>query len=123
MSPKSKKAIGYGEAIAELDDILTEIEASDVDLDRLAGRVERASTLVKTLKSRIRETELKVTRVVEDLREEVARDDAPAEADPPAEAAGEALLDRDGDPILDDDDGGGEAALFDDVPPDEDVPF
>lgn len=63
-------AVPYTEAVRELDEILTEIERADVDLDRLAGRVERASELVKLLKARIRETELKVTRIVEELKEE-----------------------------------------------------
>jgi exodeoxyribonuclease VII small subunit len=73
-SEKSEKvdatAVPYTEAVRELDEILTEIERADVDLDRLAGRVERASELVKLLKARIRETELKVTRIVEELEEE-----------------------------------------------------
>ena len=51
----------------------------DVDLDRLAGRVERASELVRLLKARIRDTELKVVKVVEELREE--SEDAAAEND------------------------------------------
>ena len=61
--------IPYTEAVKELDSILTEIEDADVDLDRLAGRVERASELVKLLKKRIRDTEMKVMKVVEELRE------------------------------------------------------
>jgi exodeoxyribonuclease VII small subunit len=65
-------SVPYTEAIRELDEILAEIERADVDLDRLAGRVERASELVKLLKARIRETEVKVTRIVEELQEEAS---------------------------------------------------
>ena len=68
--------IPYTEAVKELDSILTEIEDADVDLDRLAGRVERASELVKLLKKRIRDTELKVMKVVEELRENAAGPEA-----------------------------------------------
>ncbi len=82
----------YSEAIRELDEILAEIERADVDLDRLAGRVERASELVKLLKARIRDTEVKVTRVVEELQQEPSptatadsTPDRPEEDDEPGE--------------------------------------
>jgi len=88
-------SVPYTDAIRELDEILAEIERADVDLDRLAGRVERASELVKLLKARIRETEVKVTRIVEELEEEeipsptsgatAARPDAIEEDDAPPE--------------------------------------
>ena len=61
--------ISYSGAVKELEEILGEIEGADVDIDLLAGRVERASELVKLLKARIRSTEVKVARVVEELRE------------------------------------------------------
>ncbi|MBN2490327.1 MAG: exodeoxyribonuclease VII small subunit [Planctomycetes bacterium] len=73
MKSKSGSAgeeISYAEAVRELDAILGELEGTDVDLDRLAGRVERAAELVGVLKARIRAAETKVTRVVEALREE-----------------------------------------------------
>jgi len=74
--------VPYTEAIRELDEILAEIERADVDLDRLAGRVERASELVKLLKARIRETEVKVTRIVEELQEEASPAGAAGALDP-----------------------------------------
>ena len=59
--------LGYAEALAELDDILAELEDGDVDIDRLADRVRRAATLLERCRGRIDEAELEVTRIVSDL--------------------------------------------------------
>ncbi len=69
--------LGYADAVRELDAILAEIERPDVDLDRLTGRVERASELVRLLKSKIAATELQVTRVVDAMRDEGPPADEP----------------------------------------------
>ena len=44
---------GYADALAELDAILRELEGSDVDVDRLADRVARASTLILLCREKI----------------------------------------------------------------------
>lgn len=67
-------APGYAEAMAELDLILDEIEADDVDVDVLGRRVARAAELIRFCRSRIAATRIEVERVVSEL-------DAP----PPAE--------------------------------------
>lgn len=118
MTPRNKKtpeAPSYTEAVKELEQILGTIEGSDVDLDRLAGRVERASELVKLLKARIKATEMKVARVVEDLREASEKEEAgpgmnQGDEPPPEEPPPEEDLfngENRGDP----------------GPPDEQVPF
>ena len=43
---------GYADALAELDAILRELETSDVDVDRLAERVARASELIALCRDR-----------------------------------------------------------------------
>src|SRR5205823_14036557 len=45
--------IGYAEALAELEGILTELEREAVDVDRLAERVQRAARLIRLCRSRI----------------------------------------------------------------------
>ena len=57
----------YGEAIDELEDILEEIEAEDVDLDDLADKVERASDLVELCRQKLDRTEVQVQSIIEDL--------------------------------------------------------
>jgi hypothetical protein len=43
MATKKDEEIGYAEALKELETILAELERTDVDVDVLASRVERAS--------------------------------------------------------------------------------
>ncbi|MFT6289866.1 MAG: exodeoxyribonuclease VII small subunit, partial [Ilumatobacter sp.] len=44
---------GYADALRELDGILRELEGSDVDVDRLAERVARASELITLCRDKI----------------------------------------------------------------------
>ena len=44
---------GYASALAELERILAELEASDVDVDQLADRVARATELIGVCRQRI----------------------------------------------------------------------
>lgn len=44
---------GYGEAVAELESILREIEDDDVDVDVLAAKVSRAAALIEYCRDRI----------------------------------------------------------------------
>ncbi len=68
--------IGYGEAMQELESILDEIEAEDVDVDVLAAKVRRAADLVQICRRRIHDTQVQVEQIVAGL-------DAPL--DPPAD--------------------------------------
>ena len=45
--------IGYAAALAELEDILDELEGEAVDIDRLAERVQRAAALIALCRGRI----------------------------------------------------------------------
>ena len=58
---------GYTDALAELDSILRELEASDVDVDRLADRVARASELIALCRSKISVAQLRIKQVTADL--------------------------------------------------------
>lgn len=44
---------GYAEAVAELEEILRDIEDDDVDVDLLADRVTRAAGLIEFCRDRI----------------------------------------------------------------------
>ena len=65
---------GYGEAMAELDAILAELEGDELDVDVLAARVQRASELLKVCQARIVRAQQDVDRIVADLDEFDARD-------------------------------------------------
>ena len=59
--------VGYGAALEELQEILSELESENVDVDRLASRVERAGTLIRLCQERLAGAELQVERVVDAL--------------------------------------------------------
>lgn len=56
--------IGYAQALAELDEILRELDGDDVDVDRLAERVERAQMLITLCRRRIKAAQIKVDEVI-----------------------------------------------------------
>jgi exodeoxyribonuclease VII small subunit len=64
---KSTEQPGYAEAVTELEEILAELEADDVDVDRLAERVKRAADLIESCRARLAEARVEVTRIVADL--------------------------------------------------------
>ena len=59
--------IGYAEAMQELEALLDEIEAEDVDIDLLATRVKRAAELVRICRRRIHDTQVQVEQIVSGL--------------------------------------------------------
>lgn len=59
--------IGYGDALAELEEILDEIEDEAVDVDVLATRVRRAAELLRICRDRIASARVEVTQIVADL--------------------------------------------------------
>lgn len=61
------ESLGYADAVAELEEILAELEADDVDVDRLAEQVRRAADLIELCRGRLENAEVEVTRIVADL--------------------------------------------------------
>jgi exodeoxyribonuclease VII small subunit len=66
-SAGSSLAIGYAQALGELERILAELEASDVDVDTLASRVARATELIALCRERIGAARLNIDEVIADL--------------------------------------------------------
>ena len=64
------ETIGYAEALKELEQILAEIEQDDVDIDVLAGRVKRASELIKLCRQRISGAQIEIQRIVAEMDED-----------------------------------------------------
>jgi exodeoxyribonuclease VII small subunit len=59
--------MGYADAMAELESILDDLEDDDLDVDVLASRVERASTLITLCRDRIGAARVQVEKVVASL--------------------------------------------------------
>ena len=82
--------LGYADALAELEDILDELDGDEVDVDVLGARVRRAAELLRLCREHIAGARFEVEQVVAELEAEV---DAAATADASAaddDEAGEA---------------------------------
>ena len=66
MSDHSVDAMGYAEALAELESILRELETTAVDVDVLAQKVARARALAAHCRQRIEAARIHVEAVVAD---------------------------------------------------------
>ena len=60
----------YGEAMAEIEEIIASLENGEADIDSLSVRVGRASELIALCRSRLRKAEEEVKRVLEENRTE-----------------------------------------------------
>ena len=61
--------LGYADALAELEAILADLEDDSIDIDVLAGKVERASLLIRLCRDRIASARTQVDRIVADLEQ------------------------------------------------------
>ena len=66
----STEQIGYADAMSELQQILGELEAEDIDIDVLAAKVERAAELIRVCRGRINDAEVRVKEIVAGLDRE-----------------------------------------------------
>ncbi|MEM8705846.1 MAG: exodeoxyribonuclease VII small subunit [Actinomycetota bacterium] len=61
--------IGYADAMRELEAILDDLEDDDLDVDVLATKVERASSLIQLCRDRIGSARVQVEKVVASLEQ------------------------------------------------------
>ncbi len=69
-SPKRPPArnLSFGEAVAEVEAILTGLEEDDVDIDRLGGEVARAVELIQVCREKLEKTDREVRDLVAGLQ-------------------------------------------------------
>ncbi|HEV8240061.1 MAG TPA: exodeoxyribonuclease VII small subunit [Thermoanaerobaculia bacterium] len=60
---------GFTAAMAELEAILSRIEAEEIDVDALAAELRRAAELLEVCRTKIRRAEAEVTQIVQQLAE------------------------------------------------------
>jgi len=77
--PVTEDQPSYAEALAELDDILAELEDEALDVDVLSDRVERASELIRFCRERITTARTQVQQIVADLDD--LADESPGDND------------------------------------------
>lgn len=64
-----KKKFTYAQAIGELEGIINDIEAENIDVDILTEKVKRATYLIKFCKRNLRTTEEEVKKVLSEIEE------------------------------------------------------
>lgn len=61
------KKLSYSSAFEELESIVQEIENEEIGIDELSIKVNRAAVLLKFCKDKLRDTELDITNILEDM--------------------------------------------------------
>lgn len=62
----TKEKISYSEAVTEIETILREIEEGKLDVDDLAEKVRRVTTLLKLCRDKLHLTEEQIGRILEE---------------------------------------------------------
>ncbi len=63
------KKVTYNEAISEVEEILEKIENEELDVDELAEKVKRVSTLLKICKDKLLKTNEQVEQILKEMEE------------------------------------------------------
>ena len=63
----AKTQFSFNASIAEIEEILKNIEDDEPDIDKLAAKVKRASELIKLCQQKLRETEDEIDTVFKDI--------------------------------------------------------
>lgn len=66
----SADQLKYRKAVERLDEIISQIENEDVDVDELAMQVKEAVELIRLCKAKIDKAEMEVKQVVEEFAKE-----------------------------------------------------
>lgn len=57
----------YKEAITEIEEILSQIENNELDVDQLSEKVKRVSFLITSCKEKLKNTEEDITNILKDM--------------------------------------------------------
>jgi len=63
----AKKETTYNDAILEIEEILSQIENEELDIDDLSVKVKRVSVLLKFCKKKLHQTEEEVQKILDDI--------------------------------------------------------
>jgi exodeoxyribonuclease VII small subunit len=63
----AKKEFSFNQAVVEIEKILRNIESGDLDVDKLAIEVKRASELIRQCQKKLRTTEEEINSIFRDL--------------------------------------------------------
>ena len=63
----SKEEFNYNKSIQEIEEILSTIEKGEEDIDKLTSMVNRATELIKLCRNKLRTTEEKINKSIDDV--------------------------------------------------------
>ncbi len=63
----TKKDLTYNEAVQKIEEILNKLENDELSIDELTNNIRLASELMKFCKNKLRETEIEVERILENI--------------------------------------------------------
>ncbi len=63
----NKKKGTYKEAIAEIEEILSQIENNELDVDELSEKVKRVSSLINMCKEKLKNTEEEIEKILKEM--------------------------------------------------------
>ena len=63
----SKKSVSYKDAVAEIEEILRQLENNELDVDELSEKVKRVSQLVTLCKEKLHNTEQEIDLILKEL--------------------------------------------------------
>jgi len=63
----NKKNLSYKDAITEIDEILSQLENNELDVDELSEKVKRVSQLVTLCKEKLHHTEQEVDKILKEM--------------------------------------------------------
>lgn len=64
-----KMKLSYNEAVAEIEEILGRMESEELDVDELSEKVKRVAELVRYCRSKLKNTEEEVEKVLKEMEE------------------------------------------------------
>lgn len=63
----AKQTKNYTESMAELEEILSQIENETLDVDVLTEKVQRAAELIKSCKTKLQKTDAEVQKILDEI--------------------------------------------------------
>lgn len=75
---ETARELSFGEALAELEGIVAQLEGGQLELEQSLDRYERGVGLLKSLQQRLAEAQQKVTVLMGELEADVPDDEAEA---------------------------------------------
>ncbi len=67
----AKEKLKYDAAMAELEQLVAEMEAGDISVDDLSEKIKRSAHLIRFCKSRLKSTQEDVENIIKEMNEEM----------------------------------------------------